>query len=173
MIKRILTLAVVLTLFISTQAQDKSMGLRIGYQSSYMMVDNSKVGSSGNSFYVNAYRDNKLLPFLFFHSGLQYSQSESTIESHDYKINYLGAPLAMKVKVGPIYALGGASFNVKLNEKNNPFESSSSWYDTNAFVGAGFKLLFMTIDTRYMWGLTDVNQGIHNNSFQVGLGLRF
>nr|WP_319397872.1 outer membrane beta-barrel protein [uncultured Carboxylicivirga sp.] len=173
MIKKFLALTVALTLFISIKAQDESMGVRIGYQNSIMKVDGNKIGSSGKSFYVNAYKDTKLMPFLYFQSGLQYTQATSEIESYDYKINYLGVPVAMKIKVGPVYGLGGAAFNVKLNEKNNPFDNSSSWYDANAFVGAGVKILFMTIDGRYMWGLKNVNNGIHNNSFQVGLGLRF
>ncbi|WP_068473452.1 outer membrane beta-barrel protein [Saccharicrinis aurantiacus] len=173
MIKKFLGVLALFVVVLNAQASDNNIGLRMGYQNSVMSVDGNKLGSSGNSFYVNAYKDTKLLPFLFFHSGLQYSQSEASIENQDYKINYLGAPLAIKAKVGPLYALGGAAFNVKLNEKNNPFDSSSSWYDTNAFVGGGFKVLFMTIDARYHWGLTEINNGIKNNSFQIGLGLRF
>ncbi|TLX70208.1 porin family protein [Labilibacter sediminis] len=158
---------------IAIQAQEKDFGLRMGYQNSVMNINGNKAGSSGNSFYVNAYKETKIIPFLYFHSGLQYSRVESNIESHNYQIDYLGAPLALKAKLGPLYALGGYTFNVKLNENNNPYSSSTSWYDSNAFAGLGFKLLFMTIDARYHWGLTDINQGIHNNSFQIGLGLKF
>lgn len=174
MIKRFIGVVALILTVLSANAEDKNIGLRMGYQNSVMSIDGNKIGSSGNSFYVNAYKDTKLLPFLFFHSGLQYSQSEASIENHDYKINYLGAPVAVKAKFGPVYALGGAAFNVKLNENNRPEDfSSAKWFDTNAFVGGGFKVLFMTIDARYHWGLTDINNGIKNNSFQVGLGLRF
>ncbi|MCY1723433.1 outer membrane beta-barrel protein [Prolixibacteraceae bacterium Z1-6] len=171
--KKIIGLAVLLLSIIAVQAQDHNIGLRVGYQNSRMLVDGSKLGSSGNSIYVNAYKDTQMLPFLFFHSGLQYSQSESTIENMDYRLNYLGAPVGLKVKLGPVNAIGGAAFNVKLNEKNSPFEKSAKWYDTNAFLGAGFNILFLNVDARYVWGLTNINNGIHNNGFQIGLGLRF
>lgn len=170
--KKLLGIAFILLAAVSVQAQ-KSIGVRAGYQNTHMVVDGSKIGSSGNSFFVNVYKDSRILPFLHFHSGIQYSQAESTINGNDYQINYLGAPLGLKAKVGPIYAIGGATVNFKLSENNEPWDESAKRYDTNLFLGAGLNILFLNVNARYAWGLTDVNRGIHNNAFQLGLGIRF
>jgi len=171
--KKIIGLAVVLIWALSTQAQGEKIGLRVGYQNTMMKVDGSKIGDTGSSFFLNVYKDARIIPFLFFHSGLQYSQAKADISGDNYTINYLGAPVGLKAKLGPVYGLAGATFNVKLSEKNSPTGDDAKWYDTNTFVGLGFNILMLNIEGRYSWGLTDINSGIHNDAFQIGLGIRF
>ncbi|WP_163709663.1 outer membrane beta-barrel protein [Mangrovibacterium lignilyticum] len=171
--KRFIGLATIMLLVFTLHAQDTKLGVRVGYQNTRMSVDGDKVGDTGNSFYLNVYKDSKIIPFLFFHSGIQYSQAKAGFDNGDYRINYLGAPIGLKAKVGPLYGLAGATFNVKLSDDNSPTGESAKWYDTNTFVGLGFSFLMLNVEGRYAWGLTDINQGIHNNAFQIGLGLRF
>ncbi|WP_430811028.1 MULTISPECIES: outer membrane beta-barrel protein [unclassified Carboxylicivirga] len=154
-------------------AQDKHTGVRVGYQSSVMMKDSHKYGSHGDGFYAAFYRDTKVLPFFFFNAGMEYSRVTTEIEKQDYKLDYLGIPLALKLKLGPIFAQGGAAINFKLNEIGNPFDDKAEWFDTNAFVGAGLSFFMLNVEAKYLWGLTEVHNGIKNNGLQLGIGLRF
>lgn len=170
----ILSLFVAGSLTFKSLAQDKKFGIRGGYQSSYLTQDGDKVGSSKSGFYVGAYKDTKVFPFLHVNTGLEYSQlGASKLDNDDYTLNYIGVPLALKVKVGPLYAIGGTGFNVKVSEKGSPYSDSAKWFDIPAYVGAGFNILFLAVEARQTWGLTDINHGLNNNSFQVGLSMRF
>ena len=170
--KKIIGLTIVLIWALSAQAQEGKIGLRVGYQHTMMKVDGSKIGSAGNSFFLNVYKDTRIIPFLFFHSGLQYSQAKADINDNNYTLNYLGVPIGLKAKIGPLYGLAGATFNAKISEKNSPY-GDAKWYDTNTFVGLGFSMLMLSIEGRYAWGMTDINSGIHNDAFQIGVGVRF
>lgn len=170
--KKTIGIVVALIFVVSLQSQAQKIGLRVGYQNTMMKVDGSKIGKTGSSLYINAYKDTRIIPFLFFHSGLQYSQAKAKITDENYTINYLGAPVGLKAKLGPIYGLAGATFNVKLSENNSPSGDKAKWYDTNTFVGLGFSFLMLNIEGRYSWGMTDINNGIHNNAFQIGVGIR-
>lgn len=165
--------ALLLLTMTHVRAQDKHYGIRMGYQSSTMMLDTEKQGGSLNGYYISAYRDAKVLPFLHFNTGIEYMRMGSEVSKQDYKLDYLGVPLALKLKVGPLYALGGGMINFKISEKGNPYNSSAKWYDTNAFVGGGLNILIFSVEAKYMWGLTKVNNGLKNNGLQIGCGIRF
>lgn len=155
-------------------AQEKKFGIRGGYQTSFLSDDGEKTGGTKSGFYVGAYKDTKVFPFLFFNTGLEYSQyGASKLEKGDYSLNYVGIPLAIKAKVGPLYALAGSGFNVKFVESGNPYNDKAKWFDIPAYVGAGISILFLAIEAKQTWGLTDINNGLNNNSFQVGLSMRF
>lgn len=171
--KRLLVSISFMFLVVVSFAQDKHYGVRIGYQSSAFVADGDKVGSSSDNYFLSVYKDVPLLPLFFLNTGLEYSKVGGDINNSDYKLHYLGIPLAVKAKVGPVYALAGAAFNVKVSDKNNPFEDNAKWYDTNAFVGAGLEIIIFTLDVKYIWGMTEIQNNMNNNGFQVGLGLRF
>lgn len=155
-------------------AQDKKFGIRAGYQTSFLSSDGEKVNSSKSGFYAGVYRDTKIFSFLNFNSGLEYSQlGGSKFDSNDYTLNYVGIPLGLKVKIGPLYAQGGTGFNVKVAESGAPATYDTKWFDIPAYVGAGFNILFMSIEARRTWGLTDIANGLNNNGFQLGLNMRF
>ena len=170
----IFSLLVLGNLTFKSLAQDKKFGIRGGYQTSYLTQDGDKTGSSKSGFYLGAYKDTKVFPFLHVNTGLEYSQmGASNLDNGDYTLNYIGVPLALKAKVGPLYALAGSGFNVKVAEKGNPYDSSAKWFDIPAYVGAGFNILFVAVEAKHTWGLTDINNGLSNNGFQVGLSMRF
>lgn len=177
--KQRLFLAVALSLIaLTSNAQkDKSYGVRAGYTSSHLSVDGDKIGSTDNNYFVSLYKDTKVFPFLHFQSALEYSRMGGTYQNHSHHADYLGVPLSLKVKFGPLYAFGGGAFNVKLSENdffpNTDYSSSSKWYDTNAFVGAGLEIIIFTLDVKYVKGLTNINNGLKNDGYQIGLGLRF
>ncbi len=176
--KKIILIAGLTFLLLNSNAQKKKQfGVRAGYLASYMTLNGEMLGHANDNYFVTIYRDTNIFPFLHFQSGLEYTKMGGSFNNHSHYINYLGVPLGLKAKVGPIYALGGASFNIKLSENtsfpNTPFMGTSKWYDTNAFIGAGLEILIFTFDVKYIHGLTDINNGLKNNGYQIGLGLRF
>ena len=174
--KAILTLSLILVYVIGTTAvaQDKKVGIRAGYQSSFLSDDGNKVGGSKSGFYAGAYRDTKVFPFLRFSTGIEYSQlGTSNLDNGDYALNYVGIPLGIKAQVGPVFASAGSGFNIKVAESGNPYSNSAKWYDIPAYVGAGINILFVTVEAKQIWGLTNINNGLNNNSFQLGLSMRF
>ncbi|WP_068475292.1 outer membrane beta-barrel protein [Saccharicrinis aurantiacus] len=158
---------------INLMAQDKHFGVRAGYQNSSLMLNSHKQGQSLNGYYAGAFRDTKMLPFMFFHSGIEYMQMGGKIENNDYVLNYIGVPLGLKFKVGPLYAVGGAMVNFKISEKGSPYDNKANWYDSNVYAGAGLEILIFCLEAKYMWGLTDVNNGLRNDAVQIGCGIRF
>jgi len=175
--KVFITIALALLIGNVNAQQKKSYGIRAGYSSTFMTNGGDKLGSSDNNYFINFYKDTKIFPFLHFQSGLEYSRTGGTIDNFSHYADYLGVPLALKVKVGPLYAFGGGAFNVKLAENdlpdNSAFDGKCKWYDTNAFVGAGIEILILTFDIKYSQGLTNVNNGLKNNGYQASVGIRF
>lgn len=175
--KIFITIALALLVTIVNAQAKKNYGIRSGYSRTYMSKGGHKLGRSQSNYFLNIYKDTKIIPFLKFQSGLEYTRTGGTVDHISHYSNYLGVPLALKVKVGPLYALAGGSFNVKLSEKKSPadsvFEGKSKWYDSNAFVGVGIEILILTFDIKYTKGLTKVNNGLKNNGFQAAIGLRF
>jgi len=172
-----------------TQAQDKKSkdkvgGIRFGAHTATMMKDGDTPDSSNylNSFYIGFFRDNKLAPMLFFGSGLEYFQNgfEYTKDSRRV-LHTISVPLDLKVKLGPVFALGGIAANFKVSEKivlgDNKYDPSddakSHWFDAPVFLGVGVKIFFITIEGRYHWGIVDVRNEYFNRYFQLGLGLSF
>lgn len=178
MVKKTIALIGLVIMISNVNAQQKkNIGIRTGYSKSFMTDGGNKIGSSDSNYFLHLYKDTNVFPFLFFQSGLEYSRTGGTIDTRSHHIDYLGVPLALKLKVGPIYAFGGGSFNVKLSENKpyeiTPYDGKSKWYDTNAFVGAGIEIIIFTFDLKYSKGLTDINNGLKNNSYQASIGIRF
>lgn len=166
-------IGLVFLLFVSSAFAQKHYGIRLGYQSSVMMKDSKKYGGHLDAYYASFYRDTKVFPFLFMNTGLDYMRMGAEIDNMDYTIDYLGVPLGLKCKIGPLYALGGAAINFKISEKDNPFEDKAKWYDAKTFAGGGINILFFTLEAKYIWGLTHIHDGITNDGFQLGCGMRF
>jgi hypothetical protein len=168
---------------IATQAQDK-IGIRAGYQASSLYKDGSQLPDTDplGSFYVGLFRDNKIVPAIHFGIGLEYFQTGAK-QDNDNKLvlNYISLPVYLKAKLGPVFGLGGIGANFKIGEKiyvdgtsSKPSdEDKSKAVDFPVFVGLGFKILIITIEGRYHWGLTDINDGYKNQYFQVGAGISF
>ena len=181
-------LLVVFGAVLSTYAQDKKsgkFGIRAGYHSAIIMVDGAQFASTValNSFYVGFFKERKIVPMLHFGTGLEYFQNgfESNLIDLQRKLHYVSAPLYLKVKLGPVYATGGTALNFKVAENNtlsdisgDPLSEKSNWFDMPLQVGLGVKILMVSLEARYNWGMLEINDiGAKNQYFQLGAAVSF
>jgi hypothetical protein len=167
----------------SVQAQGKrSVGIRAGYQNSGLFESGDQVSGTSNygSFYVGAFKEKKILPFLHWGTGLEYCQNGFGLTDNDKQvIKYLGLPVHLKAKLGPVYALIGVQPKVKLSEKifindekTSPTdEQKSKTMDFPAYGGIGFNILIVSIEARYHYSMFETNHGARNAYLQVGATL--
>jgi hypothetical protein len=157
-------------------------GIRAGYQSSiYVKGGDQLTGTTPlEKFYIGLYRDSRIIPTLFFGSGLEYYQNGARLNDDNKRVlHYVGVPLYLKVKLGPVFALGGFEPSFKVSEKQflagvkSTPSDKANWFDAPFFLGAGLKILFITIDARYHWGTLDVYQGAYSQYLQIGAALSF
>jgi hypothetical protein len=188
--KKIISLFILIFIIstVSSQAQDKDkkqkIGIRGGWQLSSMVVDGNKPDTAQylNSFYIGLFRDNKLASILYFGTGIEYFQNGLKYSNNTKRVVHtISIPLGLKLKLGPVFILGGAAANVKVSEKiiigddkYDPVEGNrTEWFDVAAFAGAGVKIFFLSVEARYHWGLLDVRNDLKNRYFQLGLGVSF
>ena len=165
-------------------------GIRAGWQLSGIYEDGSLPSGYGTNsgFYAGFFRDTKIIPLLRLGTGIEYSQVGLVRDSANVDakrvLHYIAIPIDLKVKLGPVFALAGASLNFRVadvntvnDQKTDPvFESNV--FDIPLFVGAGVKILFITIEARYHWGMLNVigsGDQFNNNSqyFQLGAAVSF
>lgn len=111
-------------LMISFQAKSQ-LGIHIGYN--FSKIDGSEpiIPSMSEKYLTNLsggiYYSKDLVPFLDVSLGLMYSPKGSHFKSGDFYtktiINYLEVPVLAKLKIGPVYALGGVYGGMALNGK--------------------------------------------------------
>lgn len=183
-------LVVAIILFVpslETDARDKGDGnrvggIRVGYHSSQFNLSGDAYGEPMQSFYAGLFRDTKVLPLLHFGTGLEYYKNGVRIDSDNMReLHYLTIPLNLKLKLGPIFALGGFSPSFKVAErvtedgfKEKPTDAQKAeWFDIPLFLGAGVEIWFLTIEARYHWGMMEVVDGYKSQSFQIGAGISF
>ncbi len=182
----ILVILVVSTADVHAQKEggDRVGGIRFGWHQSAFYNDGNAVSDADpmQSFYVGLFRDNKIAPLLSFGSGLEYYQNGINYAGDNkLALHYVSVPLNLKLKLGPVFALTGFAPSVKVAERivtdGNSVKPSdvlvSEWFDVPFFVGAGVKILFITVEARYHWGLLEVNDGLNSRYFQLGAGLSF
>lgn len=163
---------------------NKVGGIRAGWHTATLVKDGSVADTVNNlnGFYLGFFRDTKIIPLLHFGSGIEYFQNGISYTGNGERVLHtISVPLDLKVKLGPVFALGGIAANFKVSEKVKiggeyvtPLESDkSNWFDAPVFLGAGVKLFFVTIEARYHWGLLEVRNGKHSQYFQLGAGISF
>jgi hypothetical protein len=176
------------SLTFSVVAQDKGNnrvgGIRLGYHGAGMFMESDMYpGSEGlGTFYAGLFRDNQIISLLHFGTGLEYFQNGIKFSGDNKRaLYYLSIPLDLKLKLGPVFALTGLAPSFKVAERvvvdgnsSKPgSDDKSAWFDAPFFVGGGLKILFITIEVRYHWGLIDVYEGYNNRYLQIGAGLSF
>jgi hypothetical protein len=165
--------------------EDKKNGIRAGYHMATMVIDGSKPdeGKSLSSFYAGFFRDQKIASILHFGKGIEYFQNGIKYTDNSKRVLHtVSIPLDLKLKIGPVFALGGAAPNIKVAEKvslgdntSNPIDTDkSNWFDVAAFAGAGVKISILTVEARYHWGLLKArDSGLYNRYFQLGAAVSF
>ena len=183
----VLFLAAILSLgAVELHAQDEGGdrvgGIRFGWHSSQFSKDGDAYGEAMQTYYVGLFRDNKIVPMFHFGTGLEYYKNGIQLDSDNHRdFHYISVPLNGKFKLGPVFALAGFAPSFKVAERitldgetHTPSDAEKAeWFDIPFYMGAGVKLLFITIEARYHWGLLEVVEGYKANSFQLGLGLSF
>ena len=165
-------------------SKSNKIGIRGGWQMSSMVLDGSKPDTTQylNSFYVGLFRDNKIASILRFGTGIEYFQNGLKYTSNTKRVAHtISIPLDLKVKLGPVFMLGGIAANFKVAEKiisgdskyDPPESNKSNWFDAAAFLGAGIKIAFISIEGRYHWGLIEARNGLYNRYLQVGAAISF
>jgi hypothetical protein len=186
---RFLILIILIMGAYSSQAQDRKSkdrvgGIRAGYHAATLALPESDVDTTNTlgGFYFGIFRDNKVASILSLGTGLEYFRNGTEYsENSSRELHTLSIPVNLKVKLGPVFALGGIGANFKVSEKlvlndvkyDLDDDQKSNWFDAPVFLGAGVKLSFLTVEARYHWGLIEVNNGYHSRYFQVGAGISF
>ncbi len=154
-------------------------GIRAGYQNSFFKIDGDKAFEDPyNNFYVGFFKSNNIVPMLKWNSGIEYFQVGGKTDNAELKLHYLSVPLSLKLKLGPVYALGGVNGAVKLGGSSDFGEgleaSDFSTIDAAAHLGVGFKFLMLGVEARYHWGLVNqTDADLRSEYLQVGAVLFF
>lgn len=158
--------------FISAKAEGNKFGIRAGYQSTYLFLEGSKLGDGASGYYAGIFKDREIAPLFRLSAGLELSQFGGEVVKEDVKLTYIGVPVLIKAKLGPVSALAGSGVNFKVSDSNI---DDARTVDIPISVGAGFNILFINIEARYVWGMNDIikDSGLRNQAFQIGLSARF
>jgi hypothetical protein len=154
-------------------------GIRGGFQSSSFSVDEGDSPDGLGSYYIGIFGGKKLGPskLLSIYSGLTLYQSG--VDDNDYgtaKLTYISLPVSLRVKVGPVYAFGGANAAIKVGESlSGPIEQAENLdfksFDAGAQIGVGVKFLMLSAELKYNFGLIEIEDGIKTTHLQAGLCL--
>ena len=174
----------------SQNDKDKNLGFRGGWQSSnYYENGDSQGADPYNSFYLGLTRERKIVPLLHFGIGLEYFQNGSNYsllgKDYTFRAHTLSVPLFLKVKLGPVFLLGGAGTNFTLSQSiksgsekiDMTSEDEIKGFDVPLFGGIGLEVLMFTFEARYHYGLLDASKpsssSPHVQYFQLGAGIHF
>lgn len=179
----LLSLILLFAFSFSIYAGDKDRGIRAGYVSGQVIVDGSNLfDNSLGGFYLGIYKDKRLVPAVRLGAGLEYLQTGSQQDSDNkYQLGYIGVPIKIQGKVGPVYGLGGIAPSFKISEKFTLLgqnvdladDDKANVFDLPVFIGGGFQIMMIGIEARYYWGLTEIQEKAKNQYLQVGLTLSF
>jgi len=157
-------------------------GIRFGYQESNLYDGDKDAGDNLAGFYVGFTRQKKISGLFRFETGLEYMMAGSDYTGDSKReLHYIVLPVQMHLKLGPFLATAGINADFKVAEKltiagqdiDINDDNKSSFMDCAADLGVGLKILFLTAEARYYWGLVDINDGAHNRYLQLGLKVSF
>jgi len=114
-------LLVTLSLLVSMSSMAQ-FGIKAGMNLAKMSDIDSDNEKFLNNFHFGVFMDKDIVPLLDLRFGLNYSPKGYRVEADDDNyakatLNYLEIPVLAKVKLGPLYALGGVYGAYALNGK--------------------------------------------------------
>ena len=183
----VIIFSIFLALISSARAQEEKSrknGIRAGYHAATMVYEGSKPDSVNalGSFYIGFFRSTKIATILHFDSGIEYFQNGLKYSGNSKRtLHTISVPLDLRLKIGPVFAVGGAAANFKVSEEikigDNSYKPSdnnkSNWFDVAAFAGAGVKIWILTVEARYHWGLLETRNDLYSRYFQLGAAVSF
>lgn len=161
---------------------DRLNAFRGGYQMSNLLKNGDKGENDLGSFYIGFVRQKKITPLFRFETGLEYMiAGGSPTDNSELKLHYLVLPVQLHFKLGPFIATGGLNADFKVNQEltingedvDITDANKATFMDCAADLGVGFKILFITAEARYYWGLVDIYDGWSNQYLQLGLKVNF
>lgn len=164
-------------------AQEKTNGIRAGY----LMSNVNGIEPSPNAlhgFYAGFYHDRPIgdSKILWINGGTEYTQAGWSYDENNFqRLHYISLPGALKVKFGPVFLQGGFNLNFKVGETilvdgedAKTDENKSKFFNFPLHAGLGVMLGPLTIDARYHYGLSNLNDTENNIAYlQVGAGFHF
>jgi hypothetical protein len=159
---------------------DRWNGLRAGYHQSNFEGDKGST-TSRNGYYGGYYRNLIKVPLYSLSTGLEFNTAGSASGDDERRLSYLSLPINNRFKLGPVYLDIGLDAALKVGEKTLvdgvevelPDDAQAEPLDLLVHGGAGFKFLFLSVEARYRYGLTQVYEGTHNAGLQLGLSTFF
>ena len=173
----ILTLVLGLISFNDASAQDNEIGIRAGWNTSGTFASGNQIEKNIPNFYAGIFHNKKIAPTLALHTGLEYLQNGWKSDDDNYRrVHTLSGPIGLRVKLGPLFAIGGAAINLNLSEQNEgdfaKDTPKNDAFDLPLFACLGVKIAIVTIEARYNWGMIETNDlGYKNQYFQIGAGI--
>ncbi len=170
----VIVLCTLLAIPFSQKAKAGDFGIRAGWQSALLTYSGGENSDALSSFYLGAFKENNIIPLLKYGLGLEYAQMGGTDELvGDYKLGYVGIPLYIKAELGPVFALAGSGINFNVSETKDIFTESVNAIDVPVYVGLGVKILMLSVEARYHWGMIEIQEETKNAYLQLGLALQF
>ncbi len=204
----LVTLIMVFALGYKANAQ---IGVKLGYSFARQTENVNKIEAiklddykkSLGSFCAGVFFDKDLIPLIDLRIGLDYAPKGSKFEGEnldigDVKINYLEMPVLAKVKLGPVYGLGGVyaayamngkySFDVpgRLGDALEKIEGDYKFDDNDmkrmdyglkfgAGVQMGLGPLKAFVQAEYSYGLANISKvdgvSTHNSALALTAGI--
>jgi hypothetical protein len=161
-------------------AKQKMTCIRAGWQNSNLVSGDANSKNTLNSFYVGINRKIKLISILKLETGVEYMIAGAEFDNDTkVKLQYVGVPINLSVKIGPVYAIGGVTANWMVhqdvtvggqsaNDGNNVKD-----FDWTSGIGLGVDILMFSVEARYYYGLSEVIHNSHNSFVQAGFRFNF
>lgn len=156
-----------------------------GWSFADYVFDDAATSTDGKSgFFVGARKDIKIIPMLHFNTGLLYTQQGAVIkglgDDITVKTSYIDIPVGLKFKIGPVFATGGISGNIKVGDNFDEVfgdEVELKGFDWAYSFGLGAKIAMFSLDLRWNNSFGDIIKDsdgggeLKNSYFLVGLGI--
>ncbi|MDX5321401.1 MAG: PorT family protein [Bacteroidota bacterium] len=165
---------------ISSDSFAGEFGIRAGYNYGMTLNGGIRVENPISGYYGGFYKTSYPLgvKFLGVQSGAEVALLGHRKDANTYRQQYyVGVPLSLRLKLGPIFIIGGVNGQVKVFEKRMidgvEVDDKSSLFDAHTHAGVGVKLGMFSFEARYHHGLIDINKGNKTEYVQLGACITF
>ncbi|MBL8002296.1 MAG: outer membrane beta-barrel protein [Flavobacteriales bacterium] len=159
-------------------------GLRAGWHYSDLESDDAE-SDARSGFYAGYYRNLIKIPLYRLSTGMEYTTAGGTSTTagitSEARLAYISLAINNRFKIGPVYGDIGIDPGLRVGEKvlvngtevDLPDDAQAERFDMPVHIGAGFKVLFLSLELRYRYSVTEVYENTRNTGLQVGLSAFF